>query len=221
MKLPIGYKELEYIETTGEQYIDTLFKPTSNSAIEIIFQSSATSGGLCVCDTNWQNNGFGIWVHAACFGNRTIQNLTLYGERNAVILDRGRLFKNGELLWEASATFSTQNTLTLFCLNRNGSKKEFVSSAKVYSLKIYDNELPVRDFVPCKNSEDEVGLYDIVHSEFYLNSGNGVFSSGPEVIYTPGLVTGLRASIDSQSVLLSWNEGENAEGYKEIGRAHV
>lgn len=214
MKLPIGYKELEYIETTGEQYIDTLFKPTSNSAIEIIFQSSATAGGLCVCDTNWQNNGFGIWVHAACFGNRTIQNLTLYGEKNAVILDRGRLFKNGELLWEASATFSAQNTLTIFCLNRNGSKKEFVSSAKVYSLKIYDNELLVRDFVPCKNSEDEVGLYDIVHSEFYLNSGNGVFSSGPEVIYTPGLVTGLRASIDSQSVLLSWNEGENAEGYK-------
>ena len=69
MKLPIGYKELEYIETTGEQYIDTLFKPTSNSAIEIIFQSSATTGGLCVCDTSWKNNGFGIWVHAACFGN--------------------------------------------------------------------------------------------------------------------------------------------------------
>ena len=42
--------------------------------------------------------------------------------------------------------------------------------------QIYDNDILVRDFVPCINAEGEYGLYDFVNSQFYGNVGTGSFT---------------------------------------------
>ena len=50
---------------------------------------------------------------------------------------------------------------------------------KLYSMKIYDNDGNlVRNFVPCRNSYGEVGLYDWVTNQFYGNAGSGEFKFG-------------------------------------------
>ena len=55
-------------------------------------------------------------------------------------------------------------------------------------MKIYDNDVLVRDFVPCKNVSNVVGLYDRVNGAFYtdtgLVAGNNV--TDDIVIYTDG-----------------------------------
>ena len=58
---------------------------------------------------------------------------------------------------------------------------DIAEAARIYSCKIYSNSALIRQFVPCKNSSGEVGLYDEVNNVFYGNAGTGVFIAGPEV----------------------------------------
>ena len=51
-----------------------------------------------------------------------------------------------------------------------------MATIKMYYCKIYDNDILVRDFVPCINVEGEYGLYDFVNSQFYGNVGTGSFT---------------------------------------------
>ena len=46
----------------------------------------------------------------------------------------------------------------------------------------YDNNILVRDFVPCYRKEDGViGLCDVVTQEFYENQGTGNFKKGEDI----------------------------------------
>ena len=52
---------------------------------------------------------------------------------------------------------------------------------KVFSCKIYDNDILARNFLPAKNSSGTLGLYDTVNSTFYTNAGTGTFTAGPNI----------------------------------------
>lgn len=39
----------------------------------------------------------------------------------------------------------------------------------------------IHDFVPCKNSSNEIGLYDTINKVFYSNAGSGSFVAGTEL----------------------------------------
>jgi hypothetical protein len=53
-----------------------------------------------------------------------------------------------------------------------------VGGVKLYSFKMYDNNVLVRDFIPVKNASNIVGLYDKVYGVFYTTS-TGAFTAGP------------------------------------------
>ena len=53
---------------------------------------------------------------------------------------------------------------------------------QLYTFKIYDNDVLVRDFMPCyRKSDNEIGLFDSVNGKFYTNKGSGTFEMGLEV----------------------------------------
>ena len=52
---------------------------------------------------------------------------------------------------------------------------------KLYSAKIYDGNTLVRNFIPCKNPDGVIGMWDDVNSVFYGNAGTGNFTAGAEV----------------------------------------
>ena len=43
--LPIGFQEVEYLESTGTQYIDTGFIPTGNTGIDMRFLITGRGSG--------------------------------------------------------------------------------------------------------------------------------------------------------------------------------
>lgn len=179
--LPAGYTQLEYIENSGTQYINTGYMPNNYTKLDIVVESDATMGGVAVCDAAWLSDGFGVWIHCACFGDSVKQDLAFMGAKTNLVLDKGILYQDGEEIWSASGTFQTTCALTLFALNRNGSMTEFISSAKIYSCKLYNNNELIRNFIPCKNPMQDVGMYDTVTAAFYGNEGSGAFIAGPEV----------------------------------------
>lgn len=180
--LPAGYTKLAYMQTSGTQYVNTLFSPNQNTKLEVRYQTTQSSAcGIAVVDQSWQNNGFGVWGNAAVYGNSVYNSVVFYGDDPiTMILDKGQLYKNGELVWTGTeATFQTPSNLTLMALNRNGSMAEY-TSGKLYYCKLWDNDELVRDLVPCINDSGEVGLYDLVGRKFYGNAGTGAFT-GSEV----------------------------------------
>lgn len=182
-RLPDGYTQLEYIQSSGTQYIDTGAKPNQNYTLKIKFQTTqSSSGGIAVCDQGWQLNGFGIWCNAAEFGDQTVQSLTLYGaDPIEAALSQSGLVVNGEQVWTpTTATFTVPASMTLMALNRNGSIAEKLSG-KLYYAQLYSGNTLIRDFYPCIDASGNVGLYDLENGQFYGNNGTGSFAAGQEI----------------------------------------
>lgn len=194
-RLPEGYTELEYIQSSGTQYIDTGFKPNQNTRI--------------ICTTNLAKQNTAAWLFGArngsgdsTFGFLTYQNAyrsdyntnqdqtisDTYTGFFTVDKDKNVTKINGETkITNAVGTFQTSYPLFLFANNNGGSVAGY-SSCAIQACQIYDNGTIIRDYVPVKNSSGLVGLYDVVNDEFYQNAGTGTFTAGPEIPSEPGEV---------------------------------
>lgn len=209
--------KLEYIQSSGTQYVDTWFQPNQDTTVEVTFETTQSNQcGVAATDQAWQSNGFGIWANCVAYGSQTDQTVVFYGIGKVTArLDRNKLYKNGELIWTASAaTFSCPSNLTLMALNRNGTIQE-KTAGNLYSSKIYDNGTIIRDYIAAKMPDGTVGLYDKLHGLLYINVGSGAFTAGPEVPKAPPTPTGFAAAfLTETTVQLSWSASDEATGYK-------
>jgi hypothetical protein len=55
---------------------------------------------------------------------------------------------------------------------------------KLYGCKIYDNGTLIRNYMPVKNSNGEIGLLDKVNNVFYKSASTTPFLAGPAASYT-------------------------------------
>lgn len=194
-KLPRGYSELDYIENTSNQYIDTGIIPDENTKINIDFMY------LSSYITNWNpifgergnvnTTYFAMFIQPSSLrlspnyagfdpgasSNTSIEANTKYNFRN----EKGKWYINDEL----KSGMSTTNTLvqgdkSIYLFGMNPSR--FGTLVRIYRCKFYENETLVRDFIPAlRTSDNEIGMYDIVNDVFYTNQGTGDFIYG-EVI---------------------------------------
>lgn len=201
MSLPSGYKRLEYIQSSGTQYIDTgLSAPTGmrvqceveftslRSGLNLLFGShnaadpyyrnylAASSNGY------WEIGAYGVGTFGSVTTGRkyNIDVCTISGSLSAKI--DGTAYAIGNI---APSTKRSDLNVYLFALNYAGGL--LWSSMKLYSARIYldaAGSSPARDFIPCKNASGVVGLWDDVNGKFYANAGTGVFTAGPEVAGT-------------------------------------
>ena len=185
--LPSGYTELEYIQSSGSQYINTGFKPNQDTKISITvdFPLSGTTwlyGGR----TSANSNSLGFLCESGSryrFDYASSTNaLTIKPTGKFTIdSDKNKCYINGELVFTATyTTFASPVNMYIFNNNNNGSLSGG-SSAKLYNCSIYDNGVLIRNFIPCKNESGTVGLYDSVNNQFYQNDGSGTFVAGPEI----------------------------------------
>ena len=208
--LPEGYTELEYIQSSGTQYVDTGFKPNQDTSVSVEFETSfvdnttASTHPVYGSATDYNSSAFEFWTVSKGFYTYGSQNWQSdFGivanakyeslqEKNVVSLND--VTKSFEY-----QTFETPYNLLLFATRRSSGIFIAQSDAqlKIYSCKIYDDDTLVRNYVPCKNPDGEVGLYDLVGKQFYGNAGTGVFIAGPEV--TPSIPT-----LDPYT----WHEGD-------------
>lgn len=190
MSLPSGYKRLEYIKSTGTQYVDTLFNPTQNTklVLDMAFLGSAGTNVAGVRNNSRDTtNRFGIISFGstsklgAFFRESSIQAVRLDNNRHLCVLSKDGLVFDGTSYGGANTgSFSCTYSLTLFAWN-NGANGVACNLCKVYSCQIYDNGNLVRDFVPCQTTSGDIGLWDDVNSKLYANAGTGTFTAGPVI----------------------------------------
>ena len=186
--LPTGYTQLEYIKTTGTQYIDTGFVADSNTRVVFTYTPDNTKNTMLFgsrtsttsSDTYYVLHAHNTDALRSSYGSNRLETGVTPTTKTTIDKNKNVTIIGSYTGTSPEATFTCQSTLPLFAGNTGGVVSQF-TSLYFYSGKIYDNGTLIRDFVPCKNLDGVIGLYDIVNDEFYQNAGTGDFVAGPDI----------------------------------------
>lgn len=194
-KLPSGYTELEYIESTGTQYVDTgvsvpegcrikckMAFTSLSSTLSVVFGSHDAASPyyrnfLAATSSTWELGAYGT----ADFGSPTVNTEyeidanTKSGEIACTI--NGTAYSINQSI----APSAQRSALSVYLFALHYADGLFPAKMKAWWYKVYVGGTLVRDFVPCKNPSGTVGLYDTVNGTYYGNSGTGVFTAGAEI----------------------------------------
>ena len=186
--LPREYRPLKYLQSTGTQYIDTGYKPNSNTKVEAKFKMNETPNKFkwlfLARDANVAGGGFGFGCNAngyitSDYNNRqeASEKLTS-GTTYVVTKDKNVCKYNNSTLTNTESTFTVNYNLPIFTLNNIGTfRTDTIPLANCYYFVIYDNGVPVRDLYPAlRKSDNKPGMYDRITKQFFTNQGTGEFN---------------------------------------------
>lgn len=194
------YIPLEYIQSTGTQWIDTGYIYISgNHKVEIGFSTvsqgnhspywvyGSTRGdylrsGSIALQNNLTRLGIGAGDTALGSSVYTINNPTNKTILSIEIKNNNRFFVSGGSTDYNNVEFTGSSISNLseylFATNYNNTA-DFTSSYKMYLFKMWDNNILVRDFIPVLDYSGVPCMYDRVEGKFYYNQGTGQFIAGP------------------------------------------
>lgn len=187
-RLPEGYTEVEYIQSSGTQYINSGYKPNNKTQTKADIQFLAGSTAAAAFGFRYSgtvrnysiilNNG----VIRSDFNTYITQTWNDVDPFNRILIDKnGRTTTiDGISKSYEETSFQCDGHLYLFAVNQNG-RKMFTTYANLFSCQIYDNGNFVRNYVPCINPSGAAGMFDLVEEKFYPNAGTGDFTPGPAV----------------------------------------
>jgi len=219
----ISYTEVEYLESTGTQYIDTLFPATINTKIDIDFQYTniTNSGKTRVFGSrkDWNLNGFYAGTHSNSMGgaywylvgdiiNDRWHAASKNSDRNKhnLVLSKSGAYLDNTNIWvpdDVVSSFPTFATIALFgAFEGSGGTTYTIQKGivRIFKCKIYDNDILVRDFIPVLDENNVPCMYDKVNRQFYYNQGENDFIPGPlsgETWYTNSTIYTLTTKISN------------------------
>lgn len=167
------YQPVEYIESTGVQWIDTGVIPADTScACEIKFKFTSLTSG-----ENWAMSQYGGGITWRV--GETASGATTYNGSWTVV-------ESGD--WKVATATTCPGASTkscyLFCQHGSSGTDWLGSHIRIASCKFWQSGELIRDFVPCfRRSDSRAGLYDRVSHRFYADARMGLedFAVGPKV----------------------------------------
>ena len=186
-----GYIEVEYLESTGKQYIDTGLPTRNNMRIDVNYYiNDFDAERNYVFGVYGANYGYRMqWSHSkttvAGYGNLYNGNIITNNSKklNHLVVDKGKFYLNDSIVYDASNAsnvYSANNnaSINLFAVNENGSTISRFSSIRIYYMKIYEENNLLRDYVPVIDLYGKACLFDKVEKKCYYNQGTGEFLYG-------------------------------------------
>lgn len=187
MSLPGGYTELEYIKSSGTQYLDSgvTFEKTDTVEFEILWTVTPPNAGTYVCGNYYMQvgmgtRGYGIYAasNTKAYGTKDRMRVTFASVQETLLVNDAQVFTHD---WSGQNLSNVKLGILKLGMEGNAWYSSAPVSAKVYSCTIKKGGALVRNFIPCKNASGVIGLWDDVNSAFHQNAGSGVFTAGPEV----------------------------------------
>ena len=193
------FKELEWIEGTGTQYIDTNKLSNINTNVEVSFIPNSV-GSIFGVTPSSRTQYYGINLTSGKFeiywgSGSNYPKLGSYSFGNEYLIDfnkNGKVYINGTEMVTLSTLGNTEvfsSVYPIYLFRLSGGFTQYISG-KMKHCKIYDSGL-VRDFVPYVKeyhyiSDDslyteEVGLLDMLNNVFYKSMGPDQFIKGPYI----------------------------------------
>jgi len=203
--IPSEYTQVDYISSGGTQYIATGIKGAPGirtiSDFELLeYPSVNTPFCGCYNGSNNQRCYLGIVQPSGLLGasyistswsSTTIDLNTKYNLDITFNINSQTVKLNNEIIMsetkEGKLNTGDNHLIALFGYAPDAGVK-FPIKLKMYNYKIYQNNVLVRDFIPCfRNSDGKTGMYDIVNNVFYPAQGTGEFEYGYSQTYTINL----------------------------------
>lgn len=185
------YILLNYIQSSGTQYINTTVKDTACYMTEISFLPISSAEAWQVYLSSQQDNftlgARNTELKGSYFchrgneifqvsGNVSTTTANTFSVKNNICKMNNTQYSNVN----TSQSVGTSGTNIYICANSALGRK---SAVRIYYVKLYDaSGTLLRDFIPAtRKSDNKIGLLDLKNKSFYLNAGTGTFIAGPEV----------------------------------------
>ena len=180
-RLPSTYQEVEYIESSWTQYINPWLSILNWEKFKIDI------------DFYWFNQS--DWIMFGQYRNSAQGNVMQFGIISSDFWSR--FFADSPTPWTWTPSSYTANTRYNFVFEwtapinqtynpylfaQNQGSIAWISTARLYSCKLWIDDVLERDFVPCYRIADSViWLYDVVNKVFYTNAGSWTFTKWSDV----------------------------------------
>ena len=183
IKLPEGYTALEYIQSSGTQYIDTGRKLTQDSDITIDFKiiNNNKSVGIFGARESARKNNLAMFRDGGLF----VGDFSEYPKyrfkanesfnRTKIRMNKTGVLVNGNLntSWSGVANFETPTNGLIFDIGNNN----WTGNKAVMQLYSYTDG-NAQKLVPCLDTEGVPCMYDLVSQKPFYNAGTGSFTWG-------------------------------------------
>ena len=186
--VPEGYMLLDYIQSSGNSYIDLGFKANSAMRIETEFQR----------DTTGEVSPFGVYGfggNIAFYTNTTSANSYFYGSSkidfgvklnttdwHTAVVDGSEGFVSVDGVSKAySPTAFTQTQNMILFGRHNSSGYGMFMTGRVRYFRVYNGGTLYFNGIPARNSEGLVGIYDTISGDFFVGDNSAGFSAGPSI----------------------------------------
>lgn len=200
--LPQGYTQLNYLESTGTQYINTGYYPDAETTIIANCGSASTSDNVYLfgCNVNSNSNNYLLLAFKATYRPQ----LRFNGARQAITGESYGLF-DGELHSVTTSVakhplqtayslslniddvavhstvyvpaFTCPHPLILFGFNNNGTIQPN-ANVLIGEFAIADSGAEVWHGIPCLDNNSIPCMYDTISKQTFYNAGTGEFLYG-------------------------------------------
>lgn len=171
-------KFVEYLQSSGTQYIDTGVKASNAVGIEVKFSATQSSQAIAAGAVTWKSSSFEIFSHIIAYNNTSYQiSEATDGAAHTIVIKNGVCTLDGVQKFSNTSSFNAGHNIALFATNRSGQIMQNGAS-KLYYCKMWLKGTLVHDFWPCFDTDGVACLYDKVTKEYYYNAGTGEFTAG-------------------------------------------
>lgn len=157
--------------------------------------------------TVWNSNTFSTmayWPNNSYTGRIVYGNNSNTYKESTYLFNKTCQYRNGRLMSlykniddveyykenyiaQNTATFKALRSMFLFNENGNVAAETAVSSitsfvGKIYSFKVYDNHILVKDLVPVRHKDGTYGFYDLITNKFHYGNNPSTFTGGNEFV---------------------------------------
>lgn len=221
------YTPLEYIESTGTQYIDVNW---SGSVTDLQIDMDCQTTAITDADQAMFGNDY---LAESSSNVRSYQGVVRMASKGFAVFqidlsaieyagwgtsrhtfscndEQHQLYVDGVLQEGVIQNLNNTsvNAMYLFARENTSGVMECFWSGKCYSSTWKLKGQSIRNFIPAKrNSDSVVGLLDTVNYIFYTNAGTGDFVAGPEIPEYIEVIT------EGKTVIGSWTEDSDNLSY--------
>lgn len=191
--LPREYQAVEYIESDGNQYIDTGVIPSNTTgAYAKVASKDVSTDSVYFGSRNSTNANSRFWVANTSgivyFGWNTNTDDTKQSYVNRVnlvklnFLNDRKIAINDTMLKDIGSEGLNQNPMSIYIFAANNGAPNWHSKIKLYEMKLSDGDTVIHHYIPCyRKSDGVIGLYDTYTGSFLLNQGTGAFGKGNDL----------------------------------------
>ena len=169
-KLPSTYRKLEYIQSSGKQYIDTGVMVKDITEIKVDFQAVTILSGENQYASSWVD--YSNHIQIGINGNTFIDSGGVTYSQTSSVTARTQA---------VGVPLGAVNLHLYLFAQSEGTGALHYSSGRIFSCQITTADGLVRNFVPCKNPDGVIGMYDIVNDKFYQSSSSDTFIAGTDL----------------------------------------